>query len=219
VLKHFTITLILLASFGLTISQVSATVDWNLDMLGFSSDSKFFILVESITEAGSGIARARIMIIDVASNKCVRGGCVSASGSKKNPRTEKAVLRKVYRKTWKLRRRLRLTPPKLGYKTSGPILYEQCKTVYVYQNQKIHVRMRQNIRPKKASVQLEVSIGDTTKTLDSLNNYRNYVQKYNLSRLFLSPNKKSIAILIRIFYREPEGEFEIRTLVQTVKLF
>jgi predicted secreted protein len=230
--KRVTITLALLASFPLTLSSVSADVDWNIDMLGFSADSKYFVLAESVTGDGAGIASAKIIIADVATNKCVRGGCQSASGSENNLRTEQAVLKEVYKKTWRLRKRLKLTPPQTGYLANGPYFPfdETGKNArYSINDRRIYVSMQQKAVPgpdefqKKAAVQITVRAfgemgNDVTKVLDSLNNYRESAQKYQLGRLYISPDNKRIALLVHVYYRGFEG-YDIRTIVQTANLF
>jgi predicted secreted protein len=76
---------------------------------------------------------------------------------------------------------------------------------------------------KKAAVQLTVNTTDEngqriTKVLDSLDNFRRNAQRYQLDRLLVSPDNKSIAILVRVYYRGLESPY-IRAIVQTAKLF
>ncbi len=232
--KYSTMTLILLSLLGPNLCLGAPIMYWNLDMLGFSANSQFFILVESITEDYSDTvdgASARIMIMDVAKNKCLDGGCLSVHGTQDEgkselPKTEEAQLRAVYSKTWRLRKKRKLTPPKIGYTTEGPFFEENnCKTAYyLFQDQQIGVTLQQNIVPykyaRKASVQLEVSREDISKTIDSIENYRDNAQRYQLGRLFVSPNQKNMAILIHVFYYNSESKsVDVRTLVQTAKLF
>ncbi len=227
-LKRIPIILTLLACFWLISPSVLAAGEGNIQMLGFSSDSRFFVLAESVIEDGSGIPSAKMMIANIATNQCVRGGCLSLSGSTEND-TEQEVLNKIYRKTWLLRKKLKLTPPQTGYQAKGPFFDNQRNRVYyTHDNQKIYVSMQQEVVPgpygfhEKAAVQITVNVFDknnpVTKVLDSTNNYRMDAQSYQLGRLFVSPDKKSIAILVRVFYRGFEGP-DIRTLVQTAPLF
>jgi predicted secreted protein len=224
-LKRFIIALVLV-SFWFT-SSVFAAGEGNLNMLGFSSDSQYFVLIESVIEDGSGIPTAKIIIAEVATNKCVRGGCFSTEGSEEDE--EQQVLSKIYKKTWKLRKKLKLTPPRRGYQAKGPLFDKKRKTnYYVYGNQKIYVKLEEKAVPgpyefqEKAAVQLTVNAvgkkSKVTKVLDSLKNHRQDAQKYELGDLFFSPDKNSIAILVRVFYRGFEGA-DIRTIVQTAKLF
>jgi len=227
--KRITITLILLAGIVLTISPVSAAVDWNLDMLGFSSNSQFFILAESVVEDGSGIPRAKIIIADVATNQCVQGGCLESTSSP-NGDTEQDALQQIYQKTWTLRKELGLTPPQSGYLANGPFFGEDDNTAhYSYNDQKIYVTLLQKTVPgeddfnQKAAIQMTMSTSNETgqhvkKVLDSLNNYRENAQKYQLGRLYVSPDRKSVAILVHVFYRGFEG-YDIRTIVQSAQLF
>jgi len=105
-------TLILLSLLGPNRCLGAPIVYWNLDMLGFSANSQSFILVESITEDYTDtvdIASARIMIIDVATNECLHGGCLSVhdtqdDGKSELPKTEEDQLQAVYSKTWRLRK-------------------------------------------------------------------------------------------------------------------
>jgi len=228
--KRVTMTLVLLASIGLTISPVSAAVDWNLDMLGFSSNSQFFVLAESVVEDGSGIPRAKIIIADVATNHCVQGGCLESRGSDNGGDTEQDALQKIYQQTWPLRQKLGLTPPQTGYLANGPFFGEDDNTAhYSYNDRKIYVTLLQKTVPgeddfhQKAAVQITINTSNETshhveKVLDSLNNYRENAQKYQLGRIYVSPDRKSVAILVHVFYRGFEG-YDIRTIVQTVQLF
>jgi len=224
--KRFIIALTLI-NFWLATASVFAAGEGNLKMLGFSSDSQFFILTESVREDASGIPSAKIIIADVATNQCVDGGCFSKEGAEED--TEQQVLHKIYQQTWKRRKKLKLTPPKTGYQAKGPRFDKKRKTsYYVHDNLKIYVDMQQKAVPgpyefyEKAAVQLTVSAvgkkGKVTKVLDSLSNYRQDAQRYELGRLFVSRDKKSIAILVRVFFRGFEGP-DIRTIVETAKLF
>ncbi len=232
--KYSTMTLILLSLFGPSLCLGAPIMYWNLDMLGFSANSQSFILVESITEDYTDtvdIASARIMIIDVATNECLHGGCLSVhdtqdDGKSELPKTEEDQLQAVYSKTWRLRKKRKLTPPKIGYTTEGPFFDEDnCKTAYyLFQDQPIWVTLLQNIvsyrHAPKASLQLEVNRENISKTIDSIENYRDNAQRYQLGRLFVSPNQKNMAILIHVSYSNPESKsVDVRTLVQTAKLF
>ena len=219
-LKHFTIILVLYTSISVTVAEASSFNRWNLDMLGFSSDSNTFVIVESITET-SDRARATIRVTDVATNQCVERGCLFVSDSEDQFRTERQVLKEVYKQTWKLRNRLKLTPPRGGYRAKGPFFDEDdCQSAhYWYDNQKITVRMQQqNSWPQQSAVQLKVTIGELQKNVDSLSNYRKGARKYQLGSLFISPNNRSLAILVYVIYNTVDGQ-EVRTLAQTATFF
>lgn len=218
--KLLTIILVLYTYVLVTVADASPFTRWNLDMLGFSSDSNSFVIAESVTEAGTNIARASIRVTDVATSQCVQGGCLFASGSEDKLRTERDVLKEVYKKTWKLRNRLKLIPLRGGYRAKGPVFEDGCHLAYYwYDNQKIMVRMQQQTSwPQQASVQLEVTIDSLQKTVDSLNNYREGAKKYQLGSLFVSPNNRSLAILVYVFYKTVDGQ-EVRTFVQTATFF
>ncbi|MDM8558069.1 hypothetical protein [Candidatus Parabeggiatoa sp. HSG14] len=212
-------------SFNITI--VSAANNWNLDRVGFSSNSRYFIIVESRTDK-AGIASARMEIVNTKTNECVRGGCQTISGSKGDLKNEEDILNKLYGKTWRLRARLKLTPSRIGDRAKGPFFEEDCNTAYyLYNNQKIHVQMQQDVISlsyyhKKASLQIEVNIGDVTKILDSLENYRDYTQKYRLNHLLISPNKKRFALLVMVFYgdgKKGKKWLENYTIVHTATLY
>jgi hypothetical protein len=228
--KYTIITLILILShFGTSLCSAAPISYWNLDMLGFSSNSRFFILVESMAEQTT--ASARIIIMDVTKNQCLEGGCFFVDSTQYEPKntqveSEEDLLEIVYSKSWRLRKKRKLTRPKIGYTTSGPFFDENnCKTAYyLFQDQPIWVTLKQDIIPyrrtRKASVQLEVSGENFSKTIDSIKNYRDQAQHYQLGRLFVSPNRKNLAILIHVAYYNAESEsVEVRTLVQTAKWF
>jgi hypothetical protein len=212
--------LVLAGSPGLTIATTGG--DINIAMLGFSSDSKYFVMTALSTADAAGVTSAKIMIINVATNKCVRGGCKRASkrvSEEDAHRTEEDVIEKdvieeVLKKTWLLRRKLQLTPLR-GYWAKGH--FDGSSTaVYNYVHKKIRVHLLQKVNEAqmKASMQLEVSMGNVKKTLDSLNNYRDSALKYQLDdSLFISPNEKCFAFLVKVHY--PDGDYDF--IVQTVK--
>jgi len=222
--------ILVLLSTGLISFPISAMIDWNLDMLGFSPNSKFFVLVESMTEGNTGIARAKINVMDVAINGCVQNGCLTASGSQENLKTEDKVLNELYGKTKGLRQRLSLTQKQLGgYQAEGPFFQgNNCSgnAYYLYDNLKFSVRLQQKsttgvyVPYKKTSMQLDVTLEDynVTVVLDSLDNYREFIDKYQLGYMFVSPNKTNIAILIYAYHRGVDGE-DIRTQVETTTFF
>ncbi|OQY55471.1 MAG: hypothetical protein B6247_07610 [Candidatus Parabeggiatoa sp. nov. 2] len=123
---------------------------------------------------------------------------------------------------------LKLTPPQTGYLAKGPYFPydETCKNARYSADDR---SMQQKAVPgpdefhKKAAVQITVRAfgemgNDVTKVLDSLNNYRKSAQKYQLGRLYISPDNKRIALLVHVYYRGFEGP-DIRTIVQTANLF
>jgi predicted secreted protein len=224
--KRFIIILVLLAN----AFPIAVAIDWNLDMLGFSPNSKYFVLAESMTERSTGIARAKINIMNVAINGCVQNGCLTASGSEKNLKTEDKVLNELYRKTQYLRQRLGLTQKRLGgYQAEGPFFRgDNCNghAYYLYDNLTFSVRLQQQGRTgvyppyTKAAMQLNVTLEeyDVTVVLDSLDNYREFIDRYQLGYLFVSPNKTNVAILVYAYHRGVDGE-DIRTMVKTTTFF
>lgn len=198
-------------------------------MLGFSPDSQFLILVESMTEENFGIARAKMTIVQVANNVCISGGCISASGSKEDLKTEEEVLAEIYNKTWDLRKRLKLTQKELGgYRVKGPFFRgKPCGTTYYsYKNRQIFVDIQQKVTTgiyhpyKKAAMQLEIKMEGyhLPIILDSLENYREFIEKYYLGYLLVSPNQTGIAILVYAHHKGIDGE-DIRTIVKTSSIF
>ncbi|MEN8217787.1 MAG: hypothetical protein ABFS56_15745 [Pseudomonadota bacterium] len=212
--KFFTMAWLLLVLIGSPVLTKATTGgERNIAMLGFSPDSKYFVMVQLGTIDGSGAAIAEIMIVDVATNRCVRGGCQTVSGDGNAPRTEKDVLNEVLKKTWRLRQRLKLTPPH-GYFAQGHIFDSTGVYDYIHKNIRVHLRQKVNEEQTKASMQLEINMGDSKKTLDSLDNYRDFVLGYRLEdSLFISPNEKCFAFLVKVHY--PSGHYDF--IVQTVK--
>jgi len=211
--------LIFVGSTGLSIATTGG--DLNIAMLGFSSDSKYFVMTVLDNGDAAGVVSAKIMIVNVATNKCVRGGCQKASkrvreedAFTKQDVFEKDVLDEVLKKTWLLRKKLQLTPPR-GYFAKGHFEGDGA-AVYNYVHKKIRVLMLQKVNEDqmKASMQLEVSMDNFKKTLDSLNNYRSSALEYKLDdSLFISPNERCFAFLVRVNY--PDGHYDF--IVQTVK--
>ena len=189
----------------------------NVTMLGFSPDSKHFVMAVLGTDNGIGAARAKIMIVNVATNRCVHNGCYKARGTVGNLRTEEDVLNEVLRKTWRLRSELQLTPPQ-GFWAKGHFDFREndaSTAVYNHVHQKIYVRLLQKVKEDevKASMQLEVSRNNIKKTLDSLENYRDSTLEYKLDEsLFISPDGKGFAFLIKVVSLDGWYDFIVQTV-------
>ena len=189
----------------------------NITMLGFSSDSEHFLMIALGSDDGAGVARAKIMIVDLATNRCVPGGCQKAQGTWDATRTEPDVIDEVLKKTWQLRQKLQLTPPQGSYYAKGHFENNSTAIYNYYLHKKIRAQLLQKVEENqhKASMQLKVNIGNREKTLDSLDNYRNFALEYQLEdSLFISPDGKGFVFLIKVIY--PDGGYDF--IVQTMKV-
>ena len=169
---------------------------------GFSADGKSFVLADTIN--GFPLQpEARIFVVDVPSNDCVAGGCDTMRGDWDNDVDEDVVLNRLEERTSDLRERLGLVLPQGAARFAPRELTDEL-VAYNLGEQTIEVLLRQDtvgdIGEWKSSLRLEVRAGDTVQELDSLERYRDEVAGYRLGDLYVSPDGRSVAIIVEMMY-------------------
>lgn len=199
-------------------------------MSGFSADGDHYVFLETSRDTGAGILKAKLQIVNLPKNNCVSTGCIETSNSESQPTatTDKDLLAK----TWKLRTDLGLAPPQAGTRLdiiSRAVKPDKTEIVQVQlKNSKetIKLQLRQkNIRSAqsgytdkdRASMQLDVTRNGKQRSLDSLDNFRDWVYEYSIKEVYLSPDGQHVAVLITMTEPTFEGVLET-TLVQGFEL-
>jgi hypothetical protein len=190
---------------------------------GFSPDGNYFVLTDAIGGFPL-LPEARIFVVEVATNDCAPGGCESLEGEFDSEDDEDVVLSRLEESTSPLRERLGLVPPQ-ATKRFAPRSLAEDLFAYDIGDQSIEVLLRQDnvgdIGDRKSSLQLEVRAGGIVRELDSLEHYRDEIVGYRLGDLYLSPDGKSIAIVVEMKY-EILGHAPstyCRYMVETVSLY
>jgi predicted secreted protein len=199
-------------------------------MAGFSSNGNYYLYLESSRDTGAGIPKSTLQVIDLSSSTCVENGCVETRYGESDADLNLAeVEQDLLRRTWRLRQELSLTPPSEG--TALPILSRSrtpdgSETVTVRlpnSDQPLQLGLRQQrvaggtTDKERAAMQLEVIHNGQRRSLDSLDNYRDWVLEYSIREVRQAPDGKSIAILITATKPTFEGTLAT-TLVQGVEL-
>jgi predicted secreted protein len=197
-------------------------------MAGFSSDSNYYVYLESSVNTGSGIPKAAIQIVDVSANACIRTGCVETSYRDPDANLSAADAENdLLRRTWSLRQSLLLTPPVAGTRLtviSRSRTANGTETVnFGDSRQPIRVVLQQrnqnvdNPSTSRSAMQLDITYGGTRRSLDSLNNFRNQVVRYSIRDVYVSSDRQSAVILITATKPTFEGTLDT-TLVQSFDL-
>lgn len=181
-------------------------------MAGFSADGQHYIYVESSRDTGAGVPKSTIQVVNVSENSCAKDGCLETHYSEVDgdlaiADTEKEVLQK----TWKVRQELKLTPPVAGkllpvVTRSRSADGSELVRAQLDADQVLQVRLRQKqiaptspgeqSQPIRAAMQLDVTYNGQTRSLDSIDNFRDWVLGYSIREVRLSPDGKRVAVLI-----------------------
>lgn len=202
-------------------------------MAGFSADGRYFVHLESSRDTGAGIPKSSLQVVNVAANTCAQNACLEtrfqeSDADKPLSEAEKSLLQQ----TWDVRQRLKLTPPSTG--TALAIVARDrnadgTETVTVRLNAKdtLQLRLRQkriasalqggNADRDQAAMQLEVTHKGQTRSLGSLNNYRDWVLDYSIRSVYLSPDEERVAVLLTALKPTFEGTLGT-TIVQGFEL-
>jgi len=198
-------------------------INGEIGSAGFSTDGKHFLLSDAIGGFPL-LPEARMFIVDVATNECVPGGCEFVEGEFESEDDEGVLLSRLEKRMSGMRERLGLVPPQ-GAKRFAPRELADDLVAYDLGDGTIEVLLRQDalgeIGDWKSSLRLEVRAGDTVHELDSLERYRDDVEAYRLGDLYLSPDGRSVAIIIEMKY-EILGHAPTsycRFMVETANLF
>jgi predicted secreted protein len=202
-------------------------------MAGFSADGHYYVYLESSRDTGAGIPKSTLQVVNVAANTCAPDACIEthfqeSDANKSLSEAEKSLLQQ----TWDTRQQLKLTPPSIG--TALPIVDRDRKTdgmetVTVQLNAQdtlqLHLRQKRIASPlqggsaerDQAAMQLEVTYKGQSRSLSSLDNYRDWVLDYSIRSVYLSPDGERIAVLLTALKPTFEGTLGT-TIVQGFEL-
>ena len=183
-------------------SEANCGINGNIRNAGFSQEGKYFVLADAI-DGFPLLPEARIFVVEVTSNECVSGGCQSLEGEFESDDDQNSVLKRLEKSTFLLRKNLGLTRPYEAERIV-PNSFANGLVSYDIGEQTIEVLLQQknigDMGDRKSSLQLEVRAGNAVRKLDSIDKYRNNIVSYRLGDLYLSPNGKSIAIIVEMKY-------------------
>ncbi|MGI0487030.1 DUF2259 domain-containing protein [Pantanalinema rosaneae CENA516] len=202
-------------------------------MAGFSADGDHFIYLESSRDTGAGIPKSTMQVVALASNDCVKSGCVRTRyGEPDSDLSLEAAENSLLQQTWSMRQRLQLTPPTAGQ--SLPVLSRsrtadgtETMTVRLANNQPLQLRLQQKRIPAtqvgqeftkdRAAMQLEITYNGQRRSLGSLNQFRDWVLDYSIRDVKLSPDGKHLVVLVTAMEPTFEGTLAT-TIVQGFEL-
>ncbi len=203
----------------------------NRRLSGFSPDSRYYVYLESFQNPVTEVPTAKIQIIDVKTNSCVRNGCLKTDYDySASNLTTKAAGDDLLQKTSQLRYDLELTLLKVGIRL--PMIAreqnEDGSQTYKFMindpKKPLEIRLEQKYIPavkpggnfgtERASMRLVANYNYRQLTVGDLENYREAVQKYSIREVRLSPNRRNVVVLIDMAQPTYEGVVQT-TLVQS----
>lgn len=215
-IKRFSLfSLVFVAStlFCLESSRLATVFKASRRLSGFSIDSRYYIYLESSRNSVTEVPSAHIQIIDVATNSCVRNGCLEteydrSSSSVSNQSAENDLLRR----TLPLRQTLKLSQLKVGIplsiisRSTNSDGIETVRVRLTSQTEPLQIRLQQRYIPslvsggssdvERAAMRLVINYNNRQLTIGDLNNYRDSVKKYSIREVRLSPNRRNVVVLI-----------------------
>ncbi|HEY9673453.1 MAG TPA: DUF2259 domain-containing protein [Waterburya sp.] len=228
-LVSLSLVAIALLSFG---AQGLATVFRSSRRLsGFSPDSRYYVYLESFLNPVTEVPKAQIQVVNVATNSCVRDGCLNTEyDNSASTFTNKVAEDDLLNKTSVLRYDLKLTLLKVGIRL--PMIArernrdgsEMYKFLVNDPKQPLQITLQQKYIPavkpggsfetERASMQLVINYKFRKLSLGDLENYREAVQKYSIREVRLSPDRRNVVVLIDMTKPTYEGVVQT-TLVQS----
>ncbi|MEG3975463.1 DUF2259 domain-containing protein [Microcoleus sp. herbarium8] len=212
------ISLGIIASAAIAVAPEAWANTWRAAhrMSGFSADSNYYLYLESSRDTGAGIPKAELQIIRVAANSCIKNGCIETKyGEPDSNKSTNMAENDLLKKSWNNRQTLKLTPPQAGTKlniisrTPGA---NGSQTVAVKVNRSKLLQIRLEQRKKNASVgkesaamRLVINHNGRQRVLGTLNNFQDWVLSYSIREVRLSPNGRSVVVLVDKTERTFEG--------------
>lgn len=180
---------------------------------GFSSDSRYYIYLESSKNSVTDVPTAQIQIINLATNSCQANGCLKTESNEISKTTFRAVEDDLLQKTLSMRQSLNLTNLKEGIRL--PMIYRSSKSdgsetlQFRVNNPKepLQILLQQRyissfLSPRgssdvdRAAMRLVINYKNRRLTIGDFNNYREAVKRYSIREVRLSPNKRHVIVLI-----------------------
>lgn len=196
-------------------------------MAGFSADGDYFIYLESSRDTGAGIPKSTLQVVDLPSNNCLKNACLKTRyGESDSNLSLEVAENSLLGQTWSLRQDLQLTSPAAGKRL--PVLSRsrttdgtETMTVRLANNQPLQLRLQQKrilatddgqeFTKDRAAMQIEVNYNGQRRSLGSLDQLRDYVLDYSIREVKLSPDGKSVVVLVTAM--EPTFEGTLATTV------
>ena len=236
-MKRFSLVTLIFAASALLFFEFSglATIfKASRRLAGFSIDSRYYIYLESSRNSVTEVPLAQIKIIDVATNSCVRNGCLETEYDRSSSTlSNQAAENDLLSKTLPLRQSLKLTQLKVGIplsiisRSTSSDGIETVRVRLTSQPDPLQIRLQQRYIPslvsggssdvERAAMRLVINYNNRQLTLGDLNNYRESVKKYSIREVRLSPNRRNIVVLLDQTQPTYEGVLQT-TLVQSFPL-
>ncbi|NEO33420.1 MAG: DUF2259 domain-containing protein [Symploca sp. SIO3C6] len=236
-MKHFSLFSLLFTASALVCfnSQGLASIIQSTSRLaGFSVDSSHYIYLESARHPTTQVPTAKIQIINLETNSCVRNGCLQTDYDNSSSNlTNKNAEDDLINKTIRIIRELRLNQLKVGIRlpmiarSVDPDGIEKFKFFIDHQTKPIEISLEQKYIPSilsggtsdidRASMQLVINYNYRKLTLGKLEQYRDAVRKYAIKEVRLSPNRRYVVVLIDLYQATYNASLKT-TLVQTFPL-
>ena len=238
-MRRFSVISLMAASAALISSQVLAAIYKTSHQLsGFSTDSRYYIYLESYRNAATDVPKAKLQIINLPRNACIENGCLETEYTDEARETAPSLTTKsaenqLLKKTSVIRYNLKLNRPAPGRKL--PVLSRKTNAdgseTYTFilndKKEKLEVLMQQKYIPSvayggnaevdRAALRLEVTANYRKRTLSTLNNYRENAMKYTLREVRLAPDGRTVAIIMNMMQPNEQGALQT-TLVQSSPL-
>jgi predicted secreted protein len=203
-------------------------------LAGFSADGRHFLYLESSRDTGAGIPKSSLQVVNMATNACVKQGCVETRFGEADASTElKAAGSQLLQQTSDLRQALQLAAPIAGTEldiVARSRAADGSETVQVRipgRDQPVELRLVQRqvlsamqggtAEQDQAAMQLEIRDRGQTRVLGSLTEYRDWVLNYSIREVHLSPDAKRVAVLVTMTKPTFEGTLGT-TLIQGFEL-
>ncbi|MFW6296541.1 MAG: DUF2259 domain-containing protein [Halothece sp.] len=199
---------------------------------GFSTDSEHYIYVETAQDPVSDEPQGYLQIVDVANNSCVSNGCIDTDYLNASSSSSSEAANELLEETAYLRYQLKLNNPSPGRRLAAIAHKSDARGVDIYDfrlpnGEILTLRMLQRSIPSvvnggdaprdQAALGLDVTHNWRTRTLSSLNNYREGIIRYKLREVRLAPNGKNAVIIFNVIRPASMGAMQ-GTLVQSFAL-
>lgn len=231
----FSLSWVAIASFLVEAAGSASIFTPSRRLSGFSADSRHYIYLESYRNSVTDVPTAQIQIVNVATNSCVRNGCVVTDYDRSSANlSNQAAENDLLQQTTRLRQNLRLNQLKVGRvlpiiaRTTSPANSDIVQVRVNEQSPPLQISLQQrylppnspggNITLERASMRLVINYNNRQLTIGNLNNYRDAVRNYSIREVRLSPDGRNVVVLITM--TRPTYEGVVRsTLVQSFPLW
>lgn len=213
--------------------RLAPTVQATERLAGFSPDGNHYLYLESSRDTGAGVPKSSLQLLQVAANACATNGCIETRyGEADSGLSLAAAEASLLQRTSALRQTLNLMSLATGRRLE--IMSRQLDadgaevvTVRLTDRDTLQLQLRQTAitsiiqggtaERDRAAMQLEVTHNGHIQTIDSLDNYRDWVLNYSIREVRCSPDGQHLAVLVTATKPTFEGRLGT-TIVQTFQL-